>query len=1042
MQDNAQLIDQTLYEDQVNYLYAGLNASLLANLLNALIFAAVLFKVSSPTTLILWVFFVFIISASRFILSKIFQGLPRDATFKPSRWGNFYITGLMSSALAWGFAGYYFFPPQSTSYQIFIAFVLGGMVVAATISMSSIKHVFLVYMLIVLVPLLSRFFQAHDEIHTGMAVMLLVFMLYSLLLSREVYRIIRKSFLLGYKNEQEIQERLRAENELIQHQEELENIVIERTRELQKINADLHDEIAERRVIEKQLLVEKNKLEVVTENMRVGLCVISREYRILWANKIMMATYGDTAGKCCHSIFKDQQDVCSPCSVKKIFDEQLEEVRTEVAGKDLEGNTIYSEIIATPIYDDYGKISSALKVVVPITESRQREKILGELLALSKILSSTTHLPIIYREVDALAKTLLRLDFSTIMLLAEDKAGLMVADTIGFAAENIGKTFKLDEHGLATYVLRERESREVINYDEESRFTVPPFINKYNITSALCVPMVIGAEVFGVMIGHTISQRKFSDSELSLYQTIANMAAVAVKNAMHLHSLVISENKFRTIFNSTHDAIMIYDPSAKLIEVNKVACERLGYTREELLQMNASQFITPEYAALLPERLEKLKKVDTTIFETAHVRKDGSIVPVELSLQRIQFENKPALLGMGRDISERLKWEEERLRTQKLESLGVFAGGIAHDFNNLLTGILANISLARLQAKNDYTLQKSLVDTEKAALRAKDLTKQLLTFSKGGTPLKNPSAIAEIIRDSAGFAMRGSRSVCAYDFAENLWKVNADRGQLSQVFQNLVLNASQAMPEGGVVNIRARNVVLKQGEVPHLTAGNYVSIMIQDHGVGITKNNREKIFDPYFTTKQGGSGLGLAVVYSIINKHGGHISLESETGRGTTFTLFIPAIIGDKVESAPAGDEIFAGQGKILFMDDEELLRDVAERILQELGFEPHLVADGIAAVELYKKAMEEGAPFDVVIMDLTVPGGMGGKETIQRLLEIDPTVSAIVSSGYAHDPIMANYTEYGFKGVVPKPFTLQQLSSVLHKVMNGSAAHKSVVSS
>jgi PAS domain S-box-containing protein len=900
-------IDRKLYADQVDQLYAGLHASMLANLLNSLILAVVLLDVSSPLPLLLWVAAVVVISLSRYVLYKIYQRSARERVLQASKWGLLFKAGLLISGIVWGFAGIYFFPPHSTPHQIFIAFVLGGMVAGASASTSAVKNVYFLYLFPVILPLTCKFFLVGDEIHTAMGIMLLVYILGCVLLYREVFRIIRNSLLVGYENEKEIRERRKAENELRKHQEKLESIVEVRTLELQNKNTELNEEIAER---------------------------------------------------------------------------------------------------------------------------GRREKILSELLGLSKILSSTTDLQTTYRQVISLAQELLRFDFSTVMILTQERNALIPTDTIGFSQSAIGTILELRDLGLSTYVVQEKKPAAVVDFKTEKRFAVPSFIEKYTISSALGVPMMIGDEVFGVLIGHTLQQRKFTDAEVSLYQTMANQAAVAIKNAMHLHSLAASERKFRTLFDSTHDAIMIYDLEGALIEVNKVTCDRLGYSRAELLQMKPGQFVAPQYAALIPERMQKLKEVEKAIFETAHVSKDGSVVPIELSLQRIEYENRPALLGVARDIAQRKKREEERLRTQKLESVGVLAGGIAHDFNNLLTGILGNISLAKLSAEAEGEIQKSLVDTEKAAWRARDLTQQLLTFAKGGAPLKSPSSIVDITRDSANFAIRGSRSVCAYDFAENLWFINVDLGQMGQVFQNLVINASQSMPEGGVIEIRGRNVELQKGDVPQLGAGKYVAIAVQDHGAGIEKMHWEKIFDPYFSTKRDGSGLGLAVVYSIVKNHDGHISLQSETGQGTTFTLFLPAITPERQEEEPVDDKVFAGRGKVLFMDDEELIRDVAVQILQKLGFAPYLARDGGEAIKLYKTAIAEGEPFAAVIMDLTVPGGMGGREAMEKLLVIDPAIKAIVSSGYANDPIMANYTQFGFKGVVPKPFTVPQLSAVLYQVL------------
>jgi nitrogen-specific signal transduction histidine kinase/CheY-like chemotaxis protein len=430
--------------------------------------------------------------------------------------------------------------------------------------------------------------------------------------------------------------------------------------------------------------------------------------------------------------------------------------------------------------------------------------------------------------------------------------------------------------------------------------------------------------------------------------------------------------------------------------------------------------------------VEQLKKTATAIFESAHLKKDGSVLPIEQSCSLIDYDLQPAILCVARDISERKRLDEEHLRTQKLESLGVLAGGIAHDFNNLLTGILGNLSLAKANLPESGVVAQRLAETEKATLRAKDLTQQLLTFAKGGAPIKTEASLAGLIQDAVGFAVRGTKAVCEYDWAEDLWLAEVDTGQLGQVVQNLVINAVHAMPEGGAIRLAARNLTVNPGESP-LTPGKYVLITVKDQGLGIPPEHLAKIFDPYFTTKQGGSGLGLAVVHSIIANHAGHITVASEVGKGTVFSLYLPSTGNPSLAEKPAEatPPLAKGQGKILVMDDEELIRDVSTAMLRQLGYEPHTANDGEEAITRYLQAQKDGQPFDLVIMDLTVPGGMGGKEALAHLRQLDPAIKAVVSSGYANDPIMARFREYGFCGVAPKPFGLQELSKLLRMILN-----------
>jgi two-component system, cell cycle sensor histidine kinase and response regulator CckA len=382
-------------------------------------------------------------------------------------------------------------------------------------------------------------------------------------------------------------------------------------------------------------------------------------------------------------------------------------------------------------------------------------------------------------------------------------------------------------------------------------------------------------------------------------------------------------------------------------------------------------------------------------------------------------------------ISEKRKIEDELLSTRQLESLGILAGGIAHDFNNLLTAILGNTSLAKMFASPGDKIHARLEDVEKASIRAKDLTQQLLTFSKGGAPIRTVTSITSVIKESSQFALRGSKSRCELRVSKDLWPVEVDEGQISQVVGNLAINADQAMPEGGVVEIRAENVNLSKGQVVTLEPGRYVRLSITDSGIGIPVDHLAKIFTPYFTTKQTGSGLGLATSYSIVKKHGGVIIVESETGRGTTFHIYLPATDKEIVKKEKSSMTKIAGIGRILVMDDEEFIRDTAREMLATAGYEVEQACNGAEAIDLCINARLAGEPYDLIIMDLTIPGGMGGMEAMQKLLEIDPDARAIVSSGYANGPVMAHFEEYGFKGVLAKPYLAEELYKAVHDVMH-----------
>ncbi len=383
-----------------------------------------------------------------------------------------------------------------------------------------------------------------------------------------------------------------------------------------------------------------------------------------------------------------------------------------------------------------------------------------------------------------------------------------------------------------------------------------------------------------------------------------------------------------------------------------------------------------------------------------------------------------------RDLTAERRVEEDLAKNERLESVGVLAGGIAHDFNNTLTAIEGNILVAKAHLPEDQKAYERLVEAEKAAHRARDLTRQLLTFARGGQPIKKVLQLADLLSESTLFALSGSKARATFSIPRNLWPVEADEDQLKQVINNLAINADQAMPEGGTLTVSAENVTVAEEEVLTLAPGDYVRVRVSDTGVGIPKEHAAKIYEPYFTTKQTGSGLGLTVAYSIVRNHGGTIEVEPRAGgAGTTFTVYFPASHAPVQYEAAVTEPPRRGNERVLWMDDEDMIREVGEEMLEILGYRGAFASDGAEAIELFQQA-PEGDRFDAVILDLTTPMGLGGVETIRRLLEIDPDVRAIVCSGYSNDPVMANYRDYGFSGVLTKPFSLQNLDDQLRRVI------------
>lgn len=385
-----------------------------------------------------------------------------------------------------------------------------------------------------------------------------------------------------------------------------------------------------------------------------------------------------------------------------------------------------------------------------------------------------------------------------------------------------------------------------------------------------------------------------------------------------------------------------------------------------------------------------------------------------------------------RDITERQMLEEEMLRSSRIESLGVLAGGIAHDFNNVLTVILGNITLAKMITPESERVYRILSEAEAASYRARNLTQQLLTFSRGGEPIRSTVDPGKLLVETVNFVLTGSQVRAEFMVRDDLSLIEADEGQLAQVINNVVINAMQAMPDGGTIRVCAKNRQVSAGEGIPLEPGPYVMISIADEGGGIPEENLKKVFDPYFTTKSYGTGLGLASSFNIVRRHGGYISAVSRTGGGAEIVFYLPSAMGSSVKMEQSSRNIIRGRGRILIMDDDEHILDIGVRLLNELGYSTDIAVNGDIAVEMYRRALESGEVFDAVIMDLTIQGGAGGRVTIKRLLEIDPDVKAIVSSGYSNDPIMADYREYGFHGVVVKPYRVEELSSVLHRVLSG----------
>lgn len=497
-----------------------------------------------------------------------------------------------------------------------------------------------------------------------------------------------------------------------------------------------------------------------------------------------------------------------------------------------------------------------------------------------------------------------------------------------------------------------------------------------------------------------------------------------------------SEERYRRLVENSPEAIFIHT-MGRFTFMNATAAKLLGAERpEDLYGRTALDFVHPEYREMVRARIENAWAFGSNpLIEELLVRLDGSIVPVEMVSVNFNSRGEGSVLAIARDISDRKRMQEELIKAHKLESLGILAGGIAHDFNNILTGILGNLSLANARLDPSHAVARYLLDCEKAAVRASKLTQQLLTFARGGEPVKKLIDAAQLIRETASFVLRGSNVKAAIDLADNLWCIEADSGQINQALHNVLINALQAMPGGGEVAISARNETFEADNACLVSAGDYLRIAIEDQGCGIPAEYLGRIFDPYFTTKTEGTGLGLASVYSIVKRHGGAVEASSTAGVGSSVVFYLPAApSGSPEEEADSTAPDLTGSGRILLMDDEDLIREIATEILQFAGYQVESCKNGSEAVELYRAAWERGIPYTAVILDLTIPGAMGGKEAAGLLLKINPKALLVVSSGYSNDPVVADYRRYGFSAAVSKPFDVRGLITELGRLVRQGA--------
>ncbi len=570
-------------------------------------------------------------------------------------------------------------------------------------------------------------------------------------------------------------------------------------------------------------------------------------------------------------------------------------------------------------------------------------------------------------------------------------------------------------------------------------------LNQHNITLPFIVVTGQGNERLAVKMMKR-GARDYFIKDSSLIELLPSIVTQTFEQIQQEHRLKLTEETLREerermaiTLSAIVEGVFTTDTRGRISYMNDMAEELSGWKQQDALGRSIEEIVRFLDSGINEKNdhpVTHVLEVETPLHPLEHYplfdRTNGER-PVVYSVTPLR-RSDGNLLGavlILRDMTERIKLDEERLKASKLESLGLLAGGIAHDFNNLLTTILGNLSMTKTWVNSRDHLYNFLSEAENASLRAKKLTQQLLTFAKGGTPLKKSLALQQVIPESAAFALSGSSTRCQCEIPDDLWPIEADEGQIGQVIHNLAVNAHQAMPTGGILSITAENIILttKQAKQKSLSAeGKYIKLAIQDSGNGIPFQSLHKIFDPYYSTKPSGSGLGLSTTYSIINNHHGRITVSSTEGQGTTFIIHLPA--SQIVMSVPrVTSATMTGEGRVLVMDDEESIRLLLGEMLRHLGYDVECVSEGNEALECYQEAYHTHQPFNAVILDLTITGGLGGKDTVQQLRKFDPEVRAIVASGYSNDPVLSRYSTFGFHGVVAKPFRLTELSQVLHQI-------------
>jgi len=613
---------------------------------------------------------------------------------------------------------------------------------------------------------------------------------------------------------------------------------------------------------------------------------------------------------------------------------------------------------------------------------------------------------------------------ASIALLRAEGDGFFLFDaTVDVKGVESGKIIP---HGSASLSETVEEQRTVYRTDIREwpkQNPVDTHFLAHGLRSTLSVPMVHDGRCTGTLNAAAVEVDGIWPVHQKVFELVAPRLAFALEMGKIHDALVESEAKFRDVFETVGDGIAVADTSNRhVVMANSSMARLLGRDLGELMASAVDSFHPVEQIDAVVSIFQAMVRGERdSASDIPMVRGDGTEFLADVTVRRAKLGDKNCVVGVFRDAFARRQREQAQIQVQKLESIRTLAAGIAHDFNNLLTGLVGNVTLAQMQLDRNHEAWELLDEAQSAATRATALTRQLLTFAKGGAPLRGRLNVSQVLRDSANLAVVGTKVQCQFELPAEVVAVLADEGQLAQVFQNLVRNAVDVMPQGGLVHVR----LSRQSSAD----GDEACIEICDQGPGIAPELLDKIFVPFFTTKSGGTGMGLAVAYSIIHNHGGRIFAVSELGKGTTLRVFLAVCANPAVAPEPPSTSL-AGAGRILVMDDEEVVRHVSTRALARAGYVCESTTNGRDAVETYRRALGDGRRFDGVILDLTVPGGMGGREAATEILALDPAARLMVSSGYSEDSVMAEFGHHGFSAVLPKPYTAYQLCDAVRAML------------